>query len=232
MSWGVDCFVQGSCECRLDSTSPVLYSRAGASLSTVKISKEKTKQMQNNSHCLLKGVSPLFLLEEGLNTLLPLISGRGSTVHPTSFFPNHLMGSLLSLCPILINTSVPLIAYSGPLCVCRCVCVCECAECGQKTSGSVTLRSSHCWERVCVQSLTLGTWLSSSLALSRHWLLLTWTRVSFCTAEKHRQHVCVRRCKPGFWLVYLNLCGSSDFLFLSFFSAILTFTYFNCQCES
>lgn len=34
-----------------------------------------------------------------------------------------------------------------------------------------------------MQSLTLGTWLSSSLALSRHWLLLTWTRVSFCAAE-------------------------------------------------
>ncbi|TNN75649.1 hypothetical protein EYF80_014012 [Liparis tanakae] len=30
-------------------------------------------------------------------------------------------------------------------------------------------------------SLTLGTWLSSSLALSRHWLLLTWVRLSFCT---------------------------------------------------
>lgn len=46
--------------------------------------------MQNNSHCLLEGVFPLFLLKGGLNTLLPLISGRGSTVHPTSPLPESL----------------------------------------------------------------------------------------------------------------------------------------------
>lgn len=58
------------------------------------------------------------------------------------------------------------------------------ALCAQKISGSVTLRRSHCCERLPLQSLTLGTWLSSSDALSRHWLLFTCTRVSFCTERE------------------------------------------------
>lgn len=49
----------------------------------------------------------------------------------------------------------------------------------QNISGRVTLRSSHCCERLPLQSLMLGTWLSSSVALSRHWLLFTCNRVNF-----------------------------------------------------
>lgn len=54
----------------------------------------------------------------------------------------------------------------------------------QNISGSVTLRRSHCCERPPVQSLTLGTWLSSSDALSKHWLLFTCTRLSFCRSKQ------------------------------------------------
>lgn len=56
------------------------------------------KQMQNNSHCLLEGVFALFLQQGGLNTLLPLISGRGSTVQsdlPSSRIPSWEVFSVL-----------------------------------------------------------------------------------------------------------------------------------------
>lgn len=42
----------------------------------------------------------------------------------------------------------------------------------------VMLRSSHCWERLSLQSLRVGTILSSSDGMSKHWLLLTCSRVS------------------------------------------------------
>lgn len=135
--------------------------------------------MENNSHRLLRGVFPHVPLGGGSNTLLPLILAEVVPSNSSSScLESHHGKSFLSLCPILIN-AVRSPDYLLWAAVCVSVCVCECVECGQKTSGSVTLRSSHCWERVCVQSLTLGTWLSSSLALSRHWLLLTWIRVSF-----------------------------------------------------
>lgn len=47
----------------------------------------------------------------------------------------------------------------------------------------VMLRSSHCWERLSPHSLMVGTILSSSDGSSRHWLLLTCFRVSFCNRE-------------------------------------------------
>lgn len=48
----------------------------------------------------------------------------------------------------------------------------------------VMLRSSHCWERLSLHSLMVGTILSSSDGSSRHWLLLTCLRVSFCNREE------------------------------------------------
>lgn len=106
----------------------------------------------------------------------PPSCGRGSTIRFCSFFLDFFSPSFVPLGPV-VSKCVPL----------------GCCPCdgwvsgrrGQKTSGNVTFRSSHCWERECVQSLTLGTWLSSSLALSRHWLLLTWIRVSFTGSYSH-----------------------------------------------
>lgn len=57
----------------------------------------------------------------------------------------------------------------------------------QNISGRVTFRSSHCWDRLPLQSLMLGTWLSSSVALSRHWLLFTCCRVNFWKRPKKKK---------------------------------------------
>lgn len=48
----------------------------------------------------------------------------------------------------------------------------------------VMLRSSHCWDRLPAHSRMVGTILSSSDGSSRHWLLLTCLRVSFCNREE------------------------------------------------
>lgn len=52
-----------------------------------------------------------------------------------------------------------------------------------RQAPSVMLRSSHCWDRPPAHSFMLGTSLSSSDGPSRHWLLLTCLRVSFCKRE-------------------------------------------------
>lgn len=186
MSWGVDCFVQGSCECRT-STPPASLTSAprSESLSTVKISlQNQKKQTENNSHRLRASRSEEGQTHSCLWSVAAAVPSMLSVRLPESRHGK----SFLSWRPVLKNT-VPSLDFLVWAAVCVNVCICVCAGCGQKTSGSVTLRSSHCWERECVQSLTLGTWLSSSLALSRHWLLLTWISVSFCTAEKHRASV-------------------------------------------
>lgn len=50
----------------------------------------------------------------------------------------------------------------------------------------VMLRSSHCWERLPLQSLRVGTILSSSDGMSKHWLLFTWSSVSCWEESIHR----------------------------------------------
>lgn len=53
----------------------------------------------------------------------------------------------------------------------------------------VMLRSSHCWERLLLQSLSVGTILSSSDGMSKHWLLFTCSRVSLWKAEDKNNHI-------------------------------------------
>lgn len=48
----------------------------------------------------------------------------------------------------------------------------------------VMLRSSHCWDRLSLQSFMVGTILSSSEGSSRHWLLFTCLKVSRCKTNK------------------------------------------------
>lgn len=49
---------------------------------------------------------------------------------------------------------------------------------GEDQMLRVMLRSSHCWERLLLQSLRVGTSLSSSDGMSKHWLLFTCSKVS------------------------------------------------------
>lgn len=52
----------------------------------------------------------------------------------------------------------------------------------------VMLRSSHCWERLPLQSLNVGTILSSSEGMSKHWLLFTCSRVSRWREKMKKQN--------------------------------------------
>lgn len=52
----------------------------------------------------------------------------------------------------------------------------------------VMLRSSHCWERLLLQSLRVGTILSSSDGMSKHWLLFTCSRVSRWAEEDRNNY--------------------------------------------
>lgn len=52
---------------------------------------------------------------------------------------------------------------------------------------SVMFLKIHCCDRLPLQSLRVGTILSSSEGMSRHWLLFTWSRVSRCGKQIYRE---------------------------------------------